>query len=114
MSKDTYPPKNLHFEPHFYDRKKPPSFKLKRFIYNEQENTVLGRTSKDWGKNQLVLIICRLAKFCVHVFVSRIPFLHVFFYFYAVEKAFVWSARSTLWRASVSMYMLAVWVNTHF
>lgn len=87
MSKDTYPPKNLHFEPHFYDRKKPPSFKLKRFIYNEQENTVLGRTSKDWGKNRLVLINFRLANLylfiqilCARVCVQNSAFQHDFFF----------------------------------
>lgn len=74
MSKDSYPPKNLHFEPQFYERKKPPSFKLKRFIYNEQENTILGRTTKDWSKLLLINHNKSIAQFHLHVFALRIQF----------------------------------------
>lgn len=51
MGKDPYPTKSgPQFEPQYWERRKPPAFKLNYFIYNKQNKTVFGRTKKDWGK----------------------------------------------------------------
>lgn len=55
IAKEKYGSHQPQIDPSFFERRKPPPFKLTRFIYNQKDGKFLGRDSESWGKRSGVL-----------------------------------------------------------
>lgn len=52
MSKrqSNFPDPRQHIDPGFFERKKPPPFKVKSFVYDKEDGKFLGRDGESWCK----------------------------------------------------------------